>query len=329
MSSRFAASFVLALALAVTAGCTLLPRKGSSSARPADEGELGPLHAAHRDQIIFARQAIPRDGGVDVALADQLRADEPIWARVYLSRPLAASVAELPDPDNNCKWDNRRELRVVARVDGGERRVLDQASAGDKTWFSFRSMGLGDEPVPLLATEAIIPNRIDELEPRALLLVAGLADGTHDLTIELEASCMGVGDVVVARGTLKLVVDAAARANLVGRIRLAAALMRDPAELARLTKAAAAVFADATLVDFRVMDETWSVERTIEGNPLSRHVFGLTYYRKGDECTIVGSKIVEEHQGGGSYGAPVFLDPSLTDWRLAEHTVPCDIDTTR
>jgi hypothetical protein len=68
MSSRFAASLALALAAAL-AGCTLLPRKGTSSGRPADEGELGPLHAAHRDQIVFASQAIPRDGGLDVALA--------------------------------------------------------------------------------------------------------------------------------------------------------------------------------------------------------------------------------------------------------------------
>jgi hypothetical protein len=326
--SRLALCTVV-LALASSAGCLIHLKRKPAHAIPAEEGELGPLHAAHPDEIVFAAAAIPRDGGLDVALARQLRADQPIWARAFLSRSIARSIATVPDPHHNCQWDSRHDLSVLVGVDGGPLKLLSHANAGQKTWSSYHSMLLGDAPAPLVATEAILPQHVRHLEARALLLLAGLPDGTHTLTIEQEASCLGESKVVVSKGTLEVVVDAAARANLVKRIRLASALMREPAEVARLTKAAAATFDQTTLVDFRVLDDTWIVERSPEGTPLSRHVTGLTYYRQGNQCTLVGSKIVEEHLGGGTYGAPRFLDVSMTDPRLAEHEVPCGIDTTR
>ena len=326
--SRFALCTVV-LALASSAGCLKIHLKHKAGDAPAEEGELGPLHAAHPDEIVFADAPIPRDGGLDVALAHELRADQPIWARVFLSRSIARSIATVPDPHDNCKWDSRHDLSVLASVDGGPRKLLRQANVAKETWFSYHSMMLGTTRSPLVATEAILPQHVGHLDARALILLAGLPDGTHTLTIEQEADCLGESKVVVARGTLEVVVDAAARANLVKRIRLASAEMRDPAELARLTRAAAATFDQTTLLDFRVLDDTWIVERSPEGTPLSRHVTGLTYYRQGDTCTIVGSNIVEEHLGGGKYGAPRFLDASRTDQKLAEHAVPCDIDTTR
>ena len=82
-----------------------------------------------------------------------------------------------------------------------------------------------------------------------------------------------------------------------------------------------ATFDGTTVLDFRILEGAFEVERNPAGVPLSRSINGLTIFKKDGVCTMIGSNIKQTNEGGAQYGAPQFLGDS--DARLKRQTIPC------
>jgi hypothetical protein len=317
------------LFVAILAGCVTITPRGQRGGAPAtEEGIVSPLHEAHRGRIVFAGEEIPRDAAADFPLADRLRADEPIWGRVYLERSAALTVAGLPDPDRNCRWANRRSLRTYVSLDGADERAIADDPAGEKTWGHFTTMNPTGERRPLAPVEELfIPQGVASVGARLHLILAQLPDGEHRVAMRVAASCHGKPEATIAQGEVTIVVDAAARAALAGTIRLASAEMASAEEVARVTEAVRSAWRDVAVEHVRLLEAAWRVRRNPDDVPLSREIAALVVVRKGDGCAVFGTTVHETHEGGGRYGAPTFREHH--DGRMRERPVPCEIDVRR
>lgn len=81
------------------------------------------------------------------------------------------------------------------------------------------------------------------------------------------------------------------------------------------------------VLHFRVIEDAWTIQRGVRDEPIDRSIVALSLLQEGDKCLFRTSRIVEAHEGGGKYGAPVFkavIDGSIGD--PSDTDVPCDID---
>lgn len=323
------------LGLVTLTGCTLLNIKakdsdGEMKAGP-DQGSFGGLHEASKGKLVFAKTAIPKEAPATFTLANEFRLTEQIHARAYFAKSAQDSLVGLADPENNCKWDNRRNLRFSVSIDGGPEHGLDDGPAGKKTWATYTTLLLTDDDAGGLLPmdkQVILPQHRNELTARLAMTLATLSDGEHKLLFSEEASCNGNPKATLATGEIRVLVDAAGRAHLAKQIRLAETGMKtQPDEAKRLGEAAAATFDKAKLLHFRPIQDGWNVRRGANDEPVDRRIIALSLLEEGGKCTLRTSEILEAHQGGGKYGAPSFRE--TVDGALGPMTdleVPCDID---
>ncbi|NUP07030.1 MAG: hypothetical protein HOW73_13330 [Polyangiaceae bacterium] len=316
----------------VLMGCgiiTIKPKDGGGATSGPDQGIQGPLHEANKGKIVFAKNQIPKDAAATFVLADTFRLDEQIYSRAFFEKSPRNSLAGLPDPDTNCKWDNRRNLTISAWVDGGSEHGIESHIAGDKTWATYTTFYLTGEDGSLLPTEQVVlPQHRNKAEAKIALLLSTLGDGDHTIKLETEANCNGNPKSSLATGEMKVTVDAAGRTHLAKLIRLAeAGLKTQPDETKRLTAAAEATFNKTKVLHFRPIEDAWRVRRGPLEEPIDRSIIALSLLEEGGKCTLRTSEIVEAHEGGGKYGAPVFretVDGAIGE--MTDLTVPCDID---
>lgn len=311
------------------AGCTLKWKGKSDSQSKAvatqDEGSTSKMHDEHMGGIVFAKSEIPRDGS-PVVLQTRFRADEPIWSRYYMSKSLAKHMAGKPNAIRSCKWENRRRLDIFATIGDGPEMHYISGSAGQKTWSIWTTAQTSTDKRPLLPVGPVyLPQGRKKNGARLLLAFSLLPDGEYPVTMRVQASCLTGPKADVATGGFTVVVDAAARKTLIGQMKVTSSSFGDRAQLAQMTAMARSTFSETTIKDFRVIESAWRIERNDLGVPIGRHITGLTYYEKDDECTLVGSDIKENNQGGSSYGSPQFLQPRFDD-RLAALRVPCNLE---
>lgn len=310
-----------------TAGCLSFASGQSGYQVPkVDEGSTGKMHDANMESMVFAKVEIPRDGNQEVPLASEFRADEPIWARYYLSQSLAKSMASVPDSAIECKWEARRGVRFIAKIGEGKEFLYRTMHPGEKVWTFGTSSQPTGESAPLISEEMLLlPQERDEKGSPLLLALARLPDGRYPVSMRVEASCSAKRQTV-ASGEFAVVVDEAARAALRSRIEITQ--RADFAEADTLMAAARTAFEpDAKVVDFRVLETSWRMERGPLGEPIARHINVLTLHEQADVCTLVGSDLSEQHQGGGVYTNPVLRKHN--DSRLSPLQVPCEIDVQR
>lgn len=318
----------------VLAGCGLINIKAKDSdagteAGP-DQGMLGALHQANQGKFVFAKNTIPRDAAANFGLADSFRLDEQIFARAFYAKSPRNSLAGMPDPDKNCKWDNRRELQLAISSDKGSALQLENDVAGPKTWATYTTLLLTEDTGGLLPLDkqVILPQDRNEISARLAIFLATLSDGEHTLELVQNAHCNSKPKTSMATGEFRVTVDAAGRSRLAKQIRLAETGMKtQPGELKRLADAAAATFNQAKVLHFRPIQDGWNVRLGPNENPIDRTVIAMALLEEGGKCTLRTSEIVEQHEGGGKYGAPRFLE--VTDGALGQLTdlaVPCDID---
>ncbi len=321
--------------LVTLTGCTLLNLKAKDSddemkAGP-DQGSFGGLHEASKGKIVFAKTAIPKEAPATFTLADEFRLTEQIHARAYFAKSARNSLVGLADPDNNCKWENRRNMRFALSVDGGPEHGLDDDPAGKKTWATYTTLLMTDDAGGGLLPQdkqVILPQHRNKPEAILARVLATLTDGEHKLTFSEVAHCSGNPKTTLATGEIRVFVDGAGRAHLAKQIRLAESGMKtQPEEAKRLSDAAAATFDKAKLLHFRVILDGWEVRRGPNDEPVDRRTMALSLLEEGGKCTLRTSEIVEAHEGGGKYGAPSFretIDGALG--QMTDLSVPCDID---
>ncbi len=314
--------------LVLVAGLAL-PQVVNAGSKPPgpEEGILGPLHKAHQGQIVFATAAIPRDGDTSFALTDSFQGDQPIYARVFMSQTIAKQIAALPDKQNNCKFDNRRRLDLAVSVDGAAVQYLGAHAPGDKTWFVASSIQPQTYDGPFIPQGPItLPSDLGTQQASLLLLLANLPTGKHTVAISQGADCLTNPKVEAAKGSFSVEITPKSHAALVARLRLADAQMVGSADFTALSAADKTTFKGAQVLDFRILEGAWDVQKNALGVPLSRTLLTLTVFQKDQACTLLGSEVKETFEGNG-YGAPQFHDSS--DSRLKKQPVPCELASAR
>jgi hypothetical protein len=321
------------VALVTLTGCTLfnLKAKGSDEEMKAgpDEGTQGGLHEANKGKIVFAKSRVAKDAPATFALTDEIRLTEQVYARAFFQKSAKNTLLALADPDNNCKWDNRRNWSFSVSIDGGDELWLENAGMGKDGWAKFTSLLLTDETGSLLPQEKqiVLPQDRSDFRARLAMKLATLGDGEHKLTFTNEAECNGKPSTTMAKGDIRVFVDAEGRNHLAKRIRLAETGMKtQPAEAKRLADAATATFDKMKLLHFRVILDGWEVKRGANDEPVERRTIALSLTEEGGKCTLRTSEIVEQHEGGGKYGAPSFFLARNGGLDMADLDVPCDID---
>jgi hypothetical protein len=297
------------LILAVAAVITL--RGDAVSAQPKeftdrDEGSMGPLQDANEGKVIFAHSIIEKKA-TTATLVTETTLDKPLFVRAYLAKTPARTFY---DTKHHCPWDNRRQLRFYAKLQGASRGYdLYTMPLGDKTFDILRSKTI-TEFAANGAIVSIVPTARFEYnggENPAITpfveLAAGMKPGANIVDVELQVGCEaqpnaeGNEFTVVSRGQITFKVgprDLSAFAKRVGPT--VRGSIDDAAARRIKPKYQKALGAKVKILSF-------AADRTVVDPTVQRSTDLRAVLRNVDKtCSYVTGKWIEPYAGAGTYG---------------------------
>jgi hypothetical protein len=247
------------------------------------------------------------------------RADAALHARAKLSTPIGAQLAAA---GGDCRPGMGRITTTVS-FDGATWQTFDGPHPEKPEWNGATARLTHDARPILSDAPIVVPDEAGWLHTSLALGLAALPDGEHRVDLELRAHCLGETEGrPVARGGLTLALDGAARAALLGRLRLATPELDDPRSAKQLAGPTGKKFG-GKVIDLRFTDADWEIETDDAGRPVSRSIDAAAYLKKGKACKAVGFTVSQPRTGGG-YGAPSFSFKE-GDLTQGEYEAPCGI----
>lgn len=316
-------SIVFAVIASTTAGCAsqfadrLLHRPPPIT----DEGVAGTLHAAHAGQIVFASAPIAANADASTPLVDHVRADQPVFARVYLAH--SAERLYVDATNKRCSDQNAVTWIDVA-IDGVK---LDRSwTDSDQAWAQKTTLQIGEGAL-LREREIVLPADVAVRDAEMIRIVSQMGDGGHRLDYTMRVKCLGgttmESPIDLAKGSITIDVDATARATLASRMRLVhTSGKHDAGEMKKLR---VALDDGQTLVDLRLLGD-WDAGVYDSGYHKDRTVVAEELVRDAKTCHVQGGVIVEPYQGLGQYGDPTLMMGGTNGPKLEKRDVPCNID---